>query len=66
MNEQVYNLPEAVNEVEQKPAIQSRLKNRHWRLQKALDILLNYLLELENYNQNASEAQEKDEKNLFI
>jgi hypothetical protein len=49
--------PDTKSQVEQNTVEPGRIKNRHWRLQKALDILLNYLMELERTNQAVKESK---------
>ncbi len=55
MRDKTINIPITTSEKEQKTPIHTRLGNGHWRLQKALDFLLNYLMELEMNNQGDQE-----------
>ncbi len=62
MREEILNLPGNIQESERSLVPRSELKNKHWRLQKALDMLLKYLMDLEVTDQvgRGDRDQEKD------
>lgn len=66
MSEKAISLPVTGKDAERKIAVHPHLASGHWRLQKALDILLNYLIELERNSRGDEEAENPEDDNQLL